>query len=210
MSFSSPPSGTEVPPLWPGSTIVCLGSGPSVCDADLDRVKHSGARLIAVNTMYLSAPWADVLYAGDLKWWEWHRWAPTFMGLKVTADFRVKPGHGVRTLTVTGALGLETDPSGVRTGGVVGNSGYQAINVAVHLGATEILLLGYDMQPGPNGEHHCHSDHPDERYVAYSSALPPFSSLVEPLKARGVSVVNCTRQTALHAFPERSLESSLP
>lgn len=194
-----------VPKLWPGSTIACLGCGPSLTAADVNAVRGR-ARVIAINDSFILAPWADVLYACDQHFWKIHNGVPTFNGLKYSLT--AKPGKwpGVQNLRHTGHDGLELDPSAVRTGH---NSGYQAINVAVHLGATRILLLGYDMQLGPKGEQNWHRPHHQKSSSPYREFQKAFPSLVKPLKMARVDVLNCSRRTALTCFPTMSLEQAL-
>ena len=57
-----------VPRAWVDETAVCIASGPSLTQADVDYVRGK-ARVIVVNNGYLLAPWADVLYAADARWW---------------------------------------------------------------------------------------------------------------------------------------------
>lgn len=188
--------------LWPHATVVCLGSGPSLTQADVDRVRGR-ARVIAVNDAFRLAPWADVLYAADAKWWRRGAGVPTFRGLKysILPNWTAQEFPDVRILRNTGVDGLELDPTGLRTGR---NSGYQAINLAVHLGASQIVLLGYDM----HGDHFFGS-HPDKSKPPFALCLPLFPTLVGPLKAAGVSVVNCTPRSAVTCFPMTPLSSVL-
>jgi len=194
-----------VPMLWPKSTVGCLGSGPSLIQADVDGCRDR-AHVIAVNDTHRLAPWADVLYAADAKWWRRFGGVPAFLGRK----YSIMPnGHKVpqqefrdiHILRNTGDQGLERDPSGLRTGK---NSGYQAINLAVHLGASQILLLGYDMQ----GDHFFGS-HPDKSHPPFKHCLQAFPTLVSPLAEIGVSIVNCTPGSALTCFPMAPLASVL-
>lgn len=197
---------TTVPKLWPGDTFVLIGSGPSLIPEDVDLVRGR-ARVIAINSSYKRAPWADVLYAADAKWWTWEQGAPGFAGLKyavAAADPVTWPD--VQVLQNTGPLGLELEPTGLRTGF---NSGYQAINLAVHLGAARILLLGYDLSPAPDGLTHWHGDHPDRQPSPYGAMREAFPSLIEPLAALQISVVNCSRRTALTVFPRAPLDDEL-
>jgi hypothetical protein len=195
----------QVPKLWPGETCVLFGGGPSLTPADVDAVRGR-ARVIAINDAYTCAPWADVLYACDAKWWGWHHGAPTFHGPKYSVDPASAKWPGVQVLANTGPLGLELAPTGLRTGK---NSGYQAIGLAVHLGVARVLLLGFDMDPAPDGRTHWHGDHPDHQPSPYAAMLAAFPSLVEPLAELGVSVVNCSRRTVLTAFPCARLEDEL-
>ena len=130
-----------VPRLWPGATIVCLGTGPSLTAADVTRCAGQ-AKVTAINDAYRLAPWADVLYACDAKWWRWNKGLPGFAGLKFGLDTSIAY-RDVTVLQNTGLQVLETTPTGLRTGHT---SGYQAINLAVHLGAARIVLLGYDFK----------------------------------------------------------------
>lgn len=196
-------AGAVVPRLWPGSTVVCLGGGPSLTSEDVAACR--GQRVIAINDAYRLAPWADVLYAADARWWRWHRGVPTFTGLKYSLQ-RDAAHWGVTILQHTGDQGLETAPTGLRTGQ---NGGYQAINLAVHLGATRVLLLGYDMQVGPAGRTHWFGHHPDHNVSPYHTFLARWPSIVAPLRALGVKVLNCSRETALTVFPRVSLEEAL-
>ncbi|MCH8990900.1 MAG: hypothetical protein IIA44_04000 [Acidobacteria bacterium] len=201
----------SVPRLWNGATIVCLGGGPSLTQAQVDTCRGR-ARVIAINDSYLLAPWAEVLYFCDRRWFEWHEPQAefrAFKGIKVTLDEQVLKAHPeIRGVKNTGRDGLETDPTGVRTGR---NSGYQAINLAVHLGARRIVLLGYDMKPAADGRTHWHGGHPVTLHetVFAHSMLPCFPSLVEPLRQRRVAVLNATPGSALTVFPMLALEQAL-
>jgi hypothetical protein len=187
---------TILEPVWAGETAVLVASGPSLCPSDVDRVRGR-ARVIAVNDGYRLAPWADVLYACDRRWWEWNKGVPGFAGRKLSLHRTKYPD--VECLRNTGGDGLETvHRDGVRTGK---NSGYQAMGVAVHLGVRRIVLLGYDMQ----GDHFFGS-HANRSRPPFDQCLPKFQTLVEPLRRAGIEVVNCTRTTALHAFPKARIE----
>lgn len=200
---STRPPVASVPRLWPGATVVCLGTGPSLTAADVASVRGR-ARVIAINDAYKLAPWADVLYACDAKWWAWHKGVPTFPGLKYAIQAGADRWPGVQLLRKTGDTGLELSPHGLRTGS---NSGYQAIGLAVHLGAARILLLGYDMT---GGAAHFFGKHPDGSGPPFKLCLERFATLVAPLRERGIDIVNCTRTTALRCFPCQPLEQALP
>lgn len=211
-SSASPSSRAKVERLWPGATVVCVGAGPSVTQKDLDYCRGR-ARVIVVNSMYKQAPWADVLYAADEKWWRWQHndGVPrtAFPPLCVTLSPRVDQIYpDVIELQRTGQPGLELDPGGLRSGGC---GGYQAINLAFHLAGhgCRILLLGYDMQADASGRHHCHLEHPDNNRIHYPVRLKDFQTLVEPLRKQLVSVINCTRRTALTCFPQAPLRDVL-
>lgn len=197
----------KVPRLWPGETIVCIASGPSLTREDVDFVRGK-ARVIAINNAYQLAPWADVFYACDARWWKEH-WphVKPLAGLKYSLQVPgAKKPDAVVCIRKTGRGGLEIDPSGLRHGH---NGGYQCINLAAHLGAARILLLGYDMRLGTGGKGHWHPEHQWRVSPSFNTWIALFRTLVEPLKARGIEVVNCTRVSNLDAFPRVDLETAL-
>lgn len=184
--------------------VVCLGSGPSLTQEDVESC--FALFTIAINNSVELAPWADVLFAADYTWWDRHHGVPWFLHRKVGCYPFGQRYPEVQRLTPSGVTGLEMDPTKIRTGK---NSGYGAINYAVHCGATEILLLGYDMGP-TGGRHHWHAPHTEgDPHPSYDACLPRFDTLVEPLRNLGISVYNCSRSTRLTAFPTRSLREVL-
>ncbi len=201
-------------PLWRGQTAVILGGGTQ--DPEIINSIRGKARVIAINDAYKLAPWADILYGCDAKWWNWHNPevdgpkgdATSFAGIKVGLKWNAMEGKyyggwdhenypDVRALAATGRSGLEEAPNGLRTGA---NSGYQAINLACHMGATRILLLGYDMQTTATGSH-WFGEHPDGVAPTWPVMLSDYPSLVKPLENKGVEVINCTPSSALDVFP---------
>jgi hypothetical protein len=201
-----------VPRLCPGGTVVCIASGPSLTTEDVEYVRGKADRVIVVNNGYQIAPWADCLCASDLRWWHWHKGAQSFAGLKYATSKQVgklakqRGWTGIEILRNTGAKGLDLDPSGVMHGL---NTGYRAINVAVHFGAARILLLGYDMQQGQKQEEHWHKDHPGLSRSPYPTFVKYFTYLVEPLANLGIEVINCTPRSALTQWPQRPLREVL-
>ena len=176
---------------------------------DLDFCRGK-AKVIAVNNSYALAPWADAMWATDAKWWNWHQGVPSFTSPKWSLEhsawnnFRAKYPD-VQRLRNTGHLGLEHDPSGIRNGR---NSGFAAINLAVHYGAAKIVLLGYDMQ-AHSGKSHFFGDHPQKGPSPYPQFRAAFETLVKPLAKMKIQIVNCTRKTVLNAFPKAKLEDVL-
>ncbi len=192
-----------VPRLWPDSTVVCIASGPSLIADDVAFVRGK-AKTIVVNSSYQMALWADCLYAADAHWWRWQKGAPEFAGLKYSLEANAAKWPGVNVLQYGGEMGLSSDPTTLSSGR---NSGYQAIGLAVHFGASRIVLLGYDMQRGLKGEEHWHGNHPRHDRSDYPNFLRFFDSIAGLLKARGVEVINCTRRTALKCFDRQPLDA---
>jgi hypothetical protein len=193
--------------LWPESTVVCIGGGPSLTPEDVNACRDR-ARVILINDAYRIAPWGDVLYAADSKWWREHQGVPSFTGPKYSLQPESAIWPDVQVLENTGFDGLELQPTGLRNGL---NSGYQAINLAVHLGARRIVLLGYDMRAVCEARSHWFGAHPKKIRGSspYADFVQKFSYLVEPLAALGIQIVNCSRQSALDCFPRQPLEDTL-
>src|SRR3990167_1144446 len=61
----------NVEPEWAGETVAILGGGPSLTPWQAEACRGA-CRVIAVNTSYWLAPWADLLYFSDEVWWCWH------------------------------------------------------------------------------------------------------------------------------------------
>lgn len=192
--------------MWPGETVACLATGPSLTQADCDGLRGK-VRVIAINDAHRLAPWADVLYSSDRRWWPHYKGVSSFTGLKYGVGSglnKSNPFSGypeIQVLKNTGYSGIETEPNGLRTGR---NSGYAAINLAVHFGAARILLLGYNMSHHHGA--HFFGDHPvglHQTSGLYPGFRRSFDSMVAPLKALGVEVINCTTNTSLHTFPQQ-------
>lgn len=202
-----------VPKLWPGSTIACLATGPSLTQEDCDYLRGK-VHAIAINDAHRLAPWAEILYSSDRNWWPHYKGVPSFAGVKYGIGSSVGKNNkfagypDIKVLRNTGYEGLERDPSGLRNGS---NSGFAAINLAVHFGASRILLLGYNMSY-PAGKAHFFGNHPSglsQSEARYPSFRKRFDSIVEPLKSLGIEVINCTEQTSLRAFPVKRLRDVL-
>lgn len=198
-----------VPTLWPDSTIVCVGSGPSLLARDVVEAFDAGAHLLAINdAIRITGKYADVLFAADAKWWGWHEGVPDeelpIHLWSVDPESR-KFRPQVRIVNYNGQAGFERSRCSIRTGG---HSGYMGVHMAAHFGATKIILLGYDLQ-ATDGKHHFFGDHPDGNHLNYEYRRGVYETLREPFERLGIRVFNATRQTALTAFPTCSLADAL-
>lgn len=190
-----------VPRLWEGKTVAVLASGPSMSQAVADQVRAAGAPAIAINNTYLLAPWADMLYAADAAWWAAHPAAADFDGLRVT----VQDVRGTLKLRCSGPDGFDPHPGAVRSGG---HSGHQAVHIAMHAGASRIILCGFDMRGS-----HWHGEHPfplrNADAGAYGRWVDQFAELRNSAISLGIEIVNATPGSALTCFPAMSLEQAL-
>lgn len=187
---------------WVGETVVCIGGGPSLLQADVLSLVGK-ARIIVVNDAYKLAPFADVLYACDLKWWQWHQGCRYFLGEKWTQDKEAARQFHLNYIEGIAGPGINTYPHLINHGS---NSGHQAINFAYHKGASRIILLGYDMKPAIDGKQHWFGNHPDKIHSDRRAWLPHFKVIAD----QGlIEIINCSRDTALNCFPRLPLEAIL-
>lgn len=107
----------------------------------------------------------------------------------------------------SGTSGLSRDPAYIAAGK---NSGYQAIGLAYYFGAKRILLLGFDFQR-TGGRVHWHPDHPRTlgnggRFAEWVKEMRPMAA---DLRKEAVEVINCSRSTAIDAFPRSTIQEVL-
>lgn len=194
----------RVPRDYAGQTCVILATGASLTQKDVD---YAAARapVIAISDAWRLCPQAFCLYSCDAKWWRYHQNVPQYKGLKVTLDdsLAFPDVLCLKWRREEGWSGFDDDPEYLRTGK---NSGYQALHLAAHFGFSRIILLGYDMR----GEHFF-GKHPKELDVdtPFSEFIDAFKTIVEPLKERGVEVINCTPGSALPWFEKKHLKEVL-
>ena len=186
----------EIPkPDWTGKTVVCIASGPSLTQADCDIVHLSGHPVIVVNTSFRLAPWADVLFAFDHKWWRayHHEVKQVFTGKRYSYARQVQ-GLGVQSLWSAPWFGN------------FGNSGACAIRFAMACGAKKIILLGYDCSTQEKS--HWHGDHPGDMSNCKSIARWPtqFRTVAKFAREQNVQIINASRRTVLKCFEKVRLE----
>lgn len=193
-------------PSWEGDTLVIVASGPSAGTVPLERARGK-ARVIAINTSWRLAPWADMLFACDAKWWDRHRGCPEFEGEKLTIERPAAERWGlnmVRCMKPDDRLYLE--PKG--TVGWGGNSGFHCLNLAVQFGVRRVLMVGYDMQV--RGGLHWHGAHPAgmsnptaANAARWRRAIDGAAKLI---REQGVEAINCSPVSALTEYRKAVFE----
>ena len=159
------------------------------------------------------APWADLLYYADARWWKWHQeQLKDFKGIQVTIECngsQVEDGsvYMLRNLDQGDGVGqVSTDPRGLCTGR---NSGYQAINLAYLAGSRRIVLLGYDGKR-INKKSHWFGDHPAPTSDAEMDAFRrSFRDGAKRFRELGIEILNASPDSAIDAFPRVTVEEAL-
>lgn len=201
-----------LPPMWRGETFVLIANGPSLTRAQVAEARlawiDGEARVLGCNDAYRMAPWIDALYAADDYWWDAHIDAvrKTSIDTLYCCDQHSCEKYGLWHTPVAEDFencdGLSLDPSFIHGGG---HSGFQLLNVALHLGASRILLLGYDC--GVTTKTHWFGDHPPsmQKATPYQEFMKFYEQASQQFRELGIEVVNCSGASALAAFPKRSI-----
>ena len=195
-----------IPKMWPGATCYILGGGPSLINTDFDIIKRK--RTIVTNNAYELAPWSEVLFFMDNHWFKQHeKRLASYHGIKVTIANQFKDRPGIKFLNRGSKTMLSTAPNMVNNGN---NSGYAAINLAFLLGASKIILVGFDMKV-VDAQHNYHNEHTRKMKdnIYDKEYIPNFGSLVDPLAKAGIEILNATPDSALKCFPFVKLEDTI-
>lgn len=203
----------RIKPRWDRCLVVATGPSLTVEMADLCRaVQRDGWPIVAVNDAYRMLPEANLLYACDAAWWDVHHGALDFRGERWSShalannDKRhIALSYGVRLVSGADAEGFSFNPDVIHYGG---NSGFQAINLALLLGASRIALVGFDMRTTAQRHFFGHHPAPLLNHVRYEQFIPHFEVAAKRLPADR-HIVNCTPGSALTMFPSHALTEFL-
>jgi len=198
----------------------CIASGPSLNQEQID-ILGSYKDKLKMTIIGINDNWkwkfdndfiVDHLYAADESWWKvWNETISScgFNGQKwIPRDIHVAEKYNLNCIPCENKPGLGLNGK-IHLGG---NSGYQAINLAVHLGAKTIILLGYDMKLGNDKKLHWFGNHGNGlRNMPHklNEWIPKHDELKKDLDKHKIDVVNCTPDSALYQYRKENLEKSL-
>lgn len=197
---------------WQGETVFIVASGPSLTPQVVETLKgiKAGARVICVNDAYKLVPFADVLYACDASWWNYHNGCPDFVGEKWSSHEK-RGSNNKQSVAEKYGLNLVLGRTGDMFGTdhsifYGGNSGFQAVNLAILFGAARLPLVAFDMRD-VKGKSHFFGDHKKPLRVGkcYQTWIDRFNRAAKRLPS-GVTIVNTTPGSALKCFPFERLE----
>lgn len=186
-------------------TAICIASGPSLTQDDVDYCRGKGA-VYVVKECHHMAPWADVLYAADVCWWVNNLSWKDFKGAKWTCgDRAVQLFPELNYIEAKCQWFWSTERGKIATGG---NSGFQIINMAALDGAERIILLGYDYGHEASGQKHWWDDeYPrDSRpsnYEEWNKKLEKAAKYIE------IPVINASRESAITCFPRTTIQEAV-
>lgn len=180
---------------------VCIGSGPSLIQADVRFCRSQGWNLATCNLSYQMVPDCHLFHAMDSGWWE--RYGDDAMsqmddGREVwTGCPKAAEQWGINLLKWDG-IGGYSDKRGICHTGKL--SGLQLINIVGWKKPDYVLLLGYD-----GIGTHWHDDYPQEmrNFQGVDAQDADYDKLSATVP---FPVWNISRETAITAFPSVPLE----
>lgn len=174
------------------TTVAIIASGPSLTAEDCSLVEQAGIPAIAVNSSWKLARFCEVIYAGDVCWWDAY-------GKDIDIDAQL--WSCTRQAVAKHKLNHHKAIGGY-------NSGMRALQFAIEQGADRIILLGFDCSLA-HGLHwhgaHERTKNPDAGKVR--EWRRQFKQVSVKARMKGCEVINCSRHTELTCFEKRDLES---
>ena len=188
-------------------TFAVIGCGPSLEQWQCDYIRDK-ATVITTNaawTKFRDNP--TLAYAGDLNFWEYYHEEIKAAGFECwTQHQEAAARFDLNYVKLRTGAGLCKTYWRIHNGG---NSGYQSMNMAYHMGAERIILLGMDMKAQPDRDHF-HPDHPyGKSTTPFAWWLKKFPPIATDLAAEGVEVINCSTDTAIECFKRADLRDVL-
>jgi len=219
---------TYIPKIWHGEDVWIIGGGSSIIkvfDIPNDVVMAvrnyqkpmsvfsrymsflKNKNVIGVNIAFKLGDWVDIAFFGDR----------TF-GLKYRKELEEFPNY-VMTCSATVAkddnfIYIDKDRNHVTgispyPGKICWNnsSGAAAIDLAIHLGAKRIFLLGFDMNLDQQNHQHWHNayrrEHDEQvakRALPFTIHIKPFQKIADEAKLNDVSVYNVNPYSNINVF----------
>jgi hypothetical protein len=196
-------------PRWKDQACYIIGGGPSLKEFDFKILRDKN--VIGCNAaLYIGPEIVPTTVFGDAKFYQKHRYAikeyllnggelittsPQINRFKAPSEIKVAEKK-IKGLSNHGRLGWNS------------NTGSIAINLALMFGASQIYLLGYDMQiiDGQTNYHNAYDNKINPK--AYTRFLRGMTELARDLQLfPGQSVINLEDNTsALGCFPKESLK----
>lgn len=191
-------------------TDICVvaASGPSLTHDVADGLR--GRPVVAISDAWRLVPFADVLYAPDAEWWDYHKGCRDFGGERWSSHslpnndkLEAAERHGLSLVRGIEGEGFSLDPKRIHYGS---NAGFQGINLAIHMlgGRGRVILVGFDMRV-VCGRHHFFVEHPpaiqpvaatDDKYRRWFHEFKRAAQLCPP----AIEIINATPDSALPYF----------
>lgn len=209
----------KAPKMWADQTVFVIGGGTSLRGFDWTPLHDK--RVIGCNDAYRLGPWVDICAFGDWGWhfthakewvWykeekKWHAGLRQFQGMAVGFPAEELLDDRVHVLRRVSGVNRFSEAPSISW---FLNTGASAVNLAWILGANRVILLGFDMKLGSNGQNNWHpnlKDPPDQKVFARHQK--GFDLLAQAVQAVGIEVLNAGPDSVLPTFPHVKLEDVL-
>lgn len=188
-----------------GTNVFIVGGGFSLKNFDFEQL--TGKNVIALNSAYKYVDESAVLYWADVSWGEkedtqlLNHPSKYKFSSRLNADSLINSNKtgvgGCHWLKKTGDYGYDPNVNHVRGN----NSGANAINFAVNLGAYRIILLGFDMgYIGSKSHFHEHYQISPASNVYTELFIPSIESMAREINHLPVKIINCSANSQLKCF----------
>lgn len=198
-------------PDWSRHVAVIVATGPSARSSEVGYLRDDPrAKVFAIKEAAVDlCPWAHAAYGCDWPWWVYRKGLPLFGGLKFAWDKKVHDRYAdVFSVDLDAEYDqlLLDEPLKIGCGG---NSGFQALNLALQFGARQVILVGFDL----HGYHYYgrnswnKANNPDE--TGFKRWTRAFEGTIPSLKSIGAEVLNASRSSRLECYKKVDLREAV-
>lgn len=195
-------------PDWRGQPAFVIGGGSSFAAVNVERLR--GCNVIALNKSMGTVPFAQYGFFADHRFWhnpELQQLVLKFGPGRALGIYPVCQDARVTYVRRSKMPGPSFVPDTVAFEKTVMTAG---INWAMHMGANPIVLMGADGRQFGKKHHH-HADYPWPVIAGcWNRQRLDLQTFVEPLKARGIEVLNASPGSAWNMWPIVEPDSVLP
>lgn len=230
-----------MPKIWTGGDVWIIGGGPSVIEqfdipsTIVEQVRNKekdissfspylssfhDKHIIGINMAFKLGSWVDIMMFGDFKFFATSRKEiADFSGIKVSCHKRFRgaefAGENIRHYSRSLDRGLTTAPDKIVWHG---NTGAASINLAYHLGAKRVFLLGFDMDLNTEGYQHFHNEYtmPGEAGKKQKDKSLPFArhsrgfpDIAKAARKLDMQIINVSPNSKINSFQKMTVEEAL-
>lgn len=199
---------------------IIIGTGPSIDErtvTEVERLKLKGYKLFGCNLAYTKFD-LDVFHACNPEFYHyyWDKGLDAIEADKFTWDRDTALRYDIYHVSGKWAKGLSTNKGYIH---YHHGSGPQLINIALHYGAKEMLLVGWDMRYPDKvsdkeyrSKRHFFGEYPKElQHWPKTGQDGSFTGLIKEMETiipsdYGINIYNCTKGSSLKCFEFRNLE----
>lgn len=203
---------------------VIVGTGPSLTPSAIEQVNASPLPKFGCNLAYKVVPDLTALLGCNYEFWDYYWNEVKDLSCEIWSSHpQSVQGEPLRRIRGEWRDGLSVDPEIIHYGH---SSGYQIINLALHYGVTEFVLIGYDLRypkgydgrkQVAGGDRHFFGEYPEKLQHWTKYGMGPngeIGGLLECYRTirpeeYGIRIINCSPGSALDFFEVGGLGSEI-